>query len=92
MQIVYLQVRTVLGQLPPRKNAIAPNTNQGSIFLPGNCLVAPNRKTNPNLDRNRNPKQGAISLGWQLSGYRYELISKKNDSCQIKRCLRFDII
>ena len=76
-----LTVRTVLGQLPPRKNTIVPNRNQGSIFLLGNCLVAPNPKTNPNLDRNPNPKRGAIFLGGQLCGYRYELISKKIYSC-----------
>ena len=60
----------VLKQLPPRKIATQsktnpnpnPNPNQGVIFLRGNCLVAPNPKTNPNLDRNPNPNRGAIFL------------------------------
>ena len=51
----------VLGQLPPRKIApnpkTNPNSNQGSIFLWGNCLVAPNPKANANLDRNLNPNR-----------------------------------
>ena len=59
-----------LGQFPPKKIASNPKTkpkpnpnpNQGSTFLGGNCLVAPNPKTDPDLDPNPKPNWGAIFL------------------------------
>ena len=61
----------VLGHLLPRKITANPkinpnpnpNSNQEPIVVRGNCLVAPNPKTNPNLDGNPNPNQEAIFLG-----------------------------
>ena len=71
--ISFIQVgsRTIAprGKFPPNTktnpNPIL-NPNQGTLFLRGNCLVAPpspNPKTNPNLDRNRTPIRGAVFLG-----------------------------
>ena len=72
--ISFIQIgsRTIAprGKFPPNTktnpNPIL-NPNQGTLFLRGNCLVAPppspNPKTNPNLDRNRNPIRGAVFLG-----------------------------
>ena len=59
----------VLEQLPPRKISPSPKTNPnpnpspnwGLIFLEGNCLVAPNPKTNPKLVPNPNPNRGQLS-------------------------------
>ena len=59
-----------LGQFPPKKIAPNPKTNpkpnpnpnQGSTFLGGNCLVAPNSKTDPDVDSNTKPNWGAIFL------------------------------
>ena len=59
-----------LGQFPPKKIAPNPKTNpkpnsnpnQGSTFLGGNCLVAPNSKTDPDVDSNPKPNWGAIFL------------------------------
>ena len=61
----------VLGQLPPRKMPPTPKLTliqTLTIFLRGNCLVAPNPKINLNLDQNSNPNRGAIFFGGQLSG------------------------
>ena len=50
--------------LNPKTNPYPnPNPNQGSIFLGRNCLVAPNSKTNPNLDPNLNLNRGQFSAG-----------------------------
>ena len=56
---------------PPKKTAPNPKTNpkpnpnpnRVTIFLGGNCLVAPIPKTNPDLDLNPNPNRGTIFLG-----------------------------
>ena len=61
--------RQVLRQLYTRKIAPNPKTNptQGSIFPRGNFLVAPNPKTNLNLDQNPNPNRergGRCSFLW----------------------------
>ena len=55
-----------LGQFPLKKIAPNPKTNpkpnpnpnQGSTFLGGNCLVAPNSKTDPDVDSNTKPNWG----------------------------------
>ena len=41
--------------MPPNSKT---NPNRGIIFLGGNCVVAPNPKTNPTIDPNPNSKQG----------------------------------
>ena len=57
-------VYTVLEQLPLRKIASYPknNPNQEAIFLGGNHLVAPQSKTNPDLDANPNPNGGGEAI------------------------------
>ena len=49
------------GKLPHNsKTNPKPNSNPSreAIFFGGNCLVAPNPKTNPDLERNPNPNRG----------------------------------
>ena len=62
----------VLGQLPPRKIAPNPKTNpnpnpnpnQRAIFLPGNCLVAPQTpKLTLNLTETPTLTRGQFSSG-----------------------------
>ena len=60
----------VLEQLPRgkllhnSKTNPKPNSNHSreAIFFGGNCLVAPNPKTNPDLKPNPNPNRGSIFL------------------------------
>ena len=79
------------GKLPHNsKTNPKPNSNPSreAIFFGGNCLVAPNPKTNPDLETNPNPNRGggAIFLGGggggggggQLSGHHVKLLSNKN--------------
>ena len=51
-----------LGQLPQSKNC-PPIHPWGTIFLGGNCLVAPNPKTNSNIVPNPNPNHGGRGGG-----------------------------
>ena len=44
-------------------------TGGGQLFSGAIVWSPPNPKTNPDLDPNPNPNQGAIFLGGQLSGY-----------------------
>ena len=68
----------VLGLLPPRKIApnpktipkLNPNPNKGQFSSDAIVWLILNHKTNPDLDPNYNPNQGAIFLRGQLSGYR----------------------
>ena len=64
-----------------------PNPNRGGNFPRGNCLVAPNPKTNPNLNLNPNPNRGAIFLGEQLSGYRIEYVKPESSRSVLITCL-----
>ena len=67
-------VKTVLGQLPPRKVAPTPKLTltqtvtltRGQFSSGGIIWLSLNPKTNHNLDPNPNPNRG----GGQLSGYR----------------------
>ena len=74
MEMKNKHVYTVLEQLPLRKITSYPknnpnpnpNPNQEAIFLGGNHLVAPQSKTNPDLDPTPNPNRGGgrqFSLG-----------------------------
>ena len=60
------------GKLPHNsKTNPKPNSNPSreAIFFGGNCLVAPNPKTNPDLETNPNPNRGgAIFLGAEGGG------------------------
>ena len=62
----------VLGQLPQENFSPTPKltltqtltlTGGGAIFFGDNCLVAPNSKTNPNLDSNTKPSRGQFFSG-----------------------------
>ena len=72
----------VLGQLHPNpKTNLNSNRNssRGAIFFRGNGLVAPNPKTNPDLDPNSNPNRGPVFLREQLSGHRNKWITKTTE-------------
>ena len=67
----------VLGQLPQGKLPPTPKLTLsqtltltgGQFFSRAIVWLPPNPKTNPDLEPNPNPNQGAIFLGGQLSGY-----------------------
>ena len=58
-----------IGPNPKTNPKPNPNPNREAVFLECNCLVAPNSKTNPDLDSNPNPNREVVFLGEQLSGY-----------------------
>ena len=70
-------LKLILGKMPlskigpnPKTNPKPnPNPNREAVFLECNCLVAPNSKTDPDLDPIPNPNRDVVFLGEQLSGY-----------------------